>query len=137
VTVRRRRLEGRGCRVGRFFGFLLWPLCFVIVGLRSEVLQFLEDAGFKVAKVCGGEEQLGDDVTMLPCMDVQLVFQCASNRLCTQGTRQKGWTFSWCFSVRQIDFALRGHGRRGGLTEKVDYLVALMMAVLGESMAPC
>ena len=47
------------------------------------------------------------------------------------------WTFSWCFSVRQIDFALGGHGRRGGLTEKVDYLVPLMMAVLGESMEPC
>jgi hypothetical protein len=38
-------------------------LCFVIVGLRSEVLQCLEYAGLKVAEVGGGEEQLGDDVT--------------------------------------------------------------------------
>lgn len=63
MTVRRRRLEGRGCRVGRFFGFLLWPLCFVIVGLRSEVLQCLEYAGLMAAEVGGGEEQLGEDVT--------------------------------------------------------------------------
>ena len=117
AIVRRRRLEGRGCRVGRFFGFLLWPLCFVIVGLRSEVLQFLEDAGFKVAKVCGGEEQLGDDVTMLPCMDVQLVFQCASNRLCTRGTRQKGWTYGESGLSRGFDDG--GLGRVNGTVLKL------------------
>ena len=117
MTVRRRRLEDRGCRVGRFFGFLLWPLCFVIVGLRSEVLQFLEDAGFKFAKVCGGEEQLGDDVTMLPCMDVQLVFQCASNRLCTRGTRQKGWTYGESGLSRGFDDG--GLGRVNGTVLKL------------------
>jgi hypothetical protein len=62
VTVRRQRLEGRGYRVGRFFGFLRWPLCFVRASLRSEVLQNLEYAGFKVAEVGGGEERLGEDV---------------------------------------------------------------------------
>jgi hypothetical protein len=29
---------------------------------------------------------------MVPCMNVQLVFQSAPNCLCTPGTRQKGWT---------------------------------------------
>jgi hypothetical protein len=32
-------------------------------GLRSEVLQSLEYAGFKFAEVGGGEERLGEDVT--------------------------------------------------------------------------
>jgi hypothetical protein len=41
---------------------------------------------------------------MVPCTEVQLVFQSASNGLCT-----------------------RGHGRRGGHTEKGYYFVPLMM----------
>ena len=47
---------------------------------------------------------------MLPCIDVQLVFQFASNELCT-----------------------RGHGRRGELTESVDYFVLSIMADLGKA----
>lgn len=63
MSVRRRRLEGRECRVGRSVGFLLWPLCFVTVDLRSAVLQCLEYTGLTAAEVGGRERQLGEDVT--------------------------------------------------------------------------
>jgi hypothetical protein len=81
VIVRRRRLEGRGCRVGRFFGFLRWPLCFVIASLRSEVLQNLEYAGSKVAEVAEKNDWAGmlRVDAMVPCMNGQSVFQSAPN----------------------------------------------------------